>query len=191
MFFRCSWWGVSSAMWPSLSDSFANDKVVWDTGVSDLAIPYYIWVELWSVFPKCRSTQFESQWLGWECCVCSHAWKTWSWWDHNQATFIDCPLQWKGGLKAASVDRFSPKHMPIQITHTIAKKQRHGFPLPWKRLKSDILQISNTKQKLHGLKLLVLLEWKKSYKLKLWDLHCQVTHSLWMMWPPHPTAPIR
>ena len=44
--------------------------------------------------------------------------------NHNQATFIDCPLLWKGGLKAASVDGFSPKHTHIQITPAIAKKTK-------------------------------------------------------------------
>jgi hypothetical protein len=123
----------------------------------------------------------------------SRAWMTrsrWSRWNHNQATFIDCPLQWKGGLKAASVDGFSPKHTHIQITHATAKKRRHGFPLPWKRPKSDILQISDAKRKLHNLKLLVLLKWKKSYKPELQDLPCLLAHSLWTM-PPYPTALIR
>ena len=91
--------------------------------------------------------------------------RTWSF-------LADCPLKWKGGLKAASADGFSPKHMHIQTTRAIAKKRRHGFPLLWKRLKSDIVQISVTKQKLRSLKLLVLLEWKKS---KLQDLHCQLS----------------
>src|ERR1700679_2685365 len=54
-------------------------------------------------------------------------------------------MQWKGGLKAASVDRFSLIHMHIQTTRAIAKKQRHIFLLLWKRLKSDITQLSIAK----------------------------------------------
>ena len=130
-------------------------------------------------------------------CVCSHAWLGMTRWDDiNTPSFKRDPssslptLQCKGGLKAASVDGFSPKHMHIQTTRTIAKKRRHGFPLLWKRLKSGIMQISVTKQKLRNLKLLVPPEWKKSYKPKLQDSHYWLPHSPWMV-PPHPTASIR
>jgi len=80
--------------------------------------------------------------------------------------------------------------MHIQTTRAIAKKRRHGFPLLWRRLKSDIMQISVAKQKFRRLKILDLLDRKASYKPKLQDLHCQLPYSLRMMLP-HPMAPIR